>query len=96
MDLFLFPVITIRTFFNSVDAGLARSLLESRGIQVYLHGENAFAVEPVPAFGIRIQVPESQADEARGILGGEDNAPLPDDFVLPPPQPSDETEHPKL
>ena len=88
-------MITIRTYFNVVDAGLAKSLLESHDIPVYLHGENAFAVEPVPAFGVRLQVLEAQVEEARRILGGEENSPLPDNFVLPPPEASDEVEHPK-
>lgn len=87
-------MITIRTFHNSIDAGLAKSLLESRGIEVYLHGENVFAVEPILAFGLRLQVPEAQEQEALRILAEADDSPLPDDFV-PPPSDADETEHPQ-
>lgn len=74
---------TVRTYYNAMDAGLAQSLLESRGLHVYLHGENAFSVEPVAAFGLRLQVPEDQVDEALRILAGEDTEPLTDDFVPP-------------
>ena len=88
-------MITIHTYFNVSEAGYAHSLLESRGIHAFLHGENAFTLEPVSALGgIRLQVPEEEVEEARGILGGEGFAPLPDDFV-PPVGDHDETEHPQ-
>ena len=88
-------MITIRTYFNVSEAGFAHSLLESRGIHPFLLGENAFTLESVGAMGgIRLQVPEAEAEEAKGILAGEGFAPLPEDFV-PPVGDADETEHPQ-
>ena len=87
-------MVTIRTYFNVSEAGFAHSLLESRGMHPFLHGENAYTVEPVAALGgIRLQVPEDEIAEARAILEGEGFAPLSDDFV-PPVTDADETEHP--
>ena len=88
-------MITIRTYFNVSEAGFAQSLLESRGIHAFLHGENAFTMESIAALGgIRLQVPEEEAAEAKGILEGEGFEPLPDNFV-PPVGDADETEHPR-
>ena len=89
-----FFVTTIRTYFNVAEAGFAQSLLESRGIQAFLHGENSYTMESVAALGgIRLQVPDAQVEEAQGMLAGEGFAPLPDNFV-PPATDSDEVEHP--
>lgn len=85
-------MVTIRTYFNVAEAGYAHSLLESQGVRAFLQGENAFTLESVGAIGgIRLQVPEEQAAEARRILEGEGFQPLPDDFV-PPVTAEDETE----
>ncbi|HEX4084811.1 MAG TPA: DUF2007 domain-containing protein [Chthoniobacteraceae bacterium] len=78
-------MITIRRFGNVAEAGFAQSLLESVGIQAALADENAYTLGPqfVP-WGIRLQVPESEAQRSLDILDGrEEFAPLPDDFIPP-------------
>ena len=87
-------MVTIRTYFNVSEAGYAHSLLESQGMHPFLQGENAFTLEPISALGgIRLQLPEDEAAEAKRILEGEGFTPLPDDFI-PPVTEADETEHP--
>ena len=77
-------MVTIQTYLNSAEAGLAKSLLESRGLHPFLHGENSFNMEPLVALGIRLQMPDGEAEEARRILeDGEGVTPLPDDFIPP-------------
>jgi Putative prokaryotic signal transducing protein len=86
---------TIRTFSNIAEAGLACSVLKAAGIRAALADENAFTLGPqyVP-WGIRLQVPEQDADEAERLLGPQEEfPPLTDDFV-PRPEPSQESEAP--
>jgi len=86
---------TIRTFSNIAQAGFACSVLEAAGIHADLADENAFTLGPqyVP-WGIRLQVPEPDADRAGRVLDHHEGfTPLPDDFV-PPAEPSEETAAP--
>jgi hypothetical protein len=79
-------MVTIRTFFNPALAGLACSVLRAADIDTVLADLNAYTLGPqyVP-WGIRLQVPESDADQAERILDHlEGFPPLPDDFVPPP------------
>ena len=65
---------TIYTTFSSVDANLLRGRLEVGGFDAFLHGEMAgMTLEGYvsAAGGIRIQVPEDQADEARALIEAE-------------------------
>jgi hypothetical protein len=85
---------TIRTFSNMTEAGLACSVLNAAGFDATLADENAFTLGPqyVP-WGVRLQVPESDADDAKRVLDlREDFPPLPDDFV--PPESAQESEAP--
>ena len=82
-------MITIRRYGNLAEAGFAQSLLVSVGIHAALADEFSFnnGVQYVP-WGIRLQVPESEAQRAVGILDGrKEFAPLQEDFV-PPAEPS--------
>jgi hypothetical protein len=86
---------TIRTFSNITHAGIACSVLKEAGIDAELADENAFTLGPqyVP-WGVRLQVPEPDADEAKRVLDLRENfPPLTDDFV-PPPEPSQESAPP--
>ncbi len=80
-------MVTIQTYFDTTGAGLAQSLLESRGIPSVLLGVDSFNVVlpggSLPG-GIRLQVAEEHAEEARGIVqDGEGVTPITDDFVPP-------------
>ena len=80
-------MVTIQTYRDDIAANIAKSLLESRGMQAVLLGENSYNMVGVGADlngGIRLQVFPEDADEARRILrDGEDVTPLTDDFVPP-------------
>jgi hypothetical protein len=67
-------LITIATFPEPMEANMARSAIESAGIDVFLQGETANSLIPV-AFAARLQVrPEDEA-AARTVLNSLDNAP---------------------
>ncbi len=77
-------MVTLRTYPNSLEAGLAKSLLESRNIVCSLadEGANAWGGAPI-AMPIRLLVAEDQVDQARELLN--EVAPsLPDDFEPTP------------
>jgi len=75
---------TIRSFYNLAEAGFAQSLLESAGIQAALADQYAYAAGQILASGIRLQVPEADAERAVEILDRQEEfSPLPDDFVPP-------------
>ncbi len=67
-------LVTVATFPEPMEANMARSAVESAGIDVFLQGETANSLIPV-AFSARLQVrPEDEA-AARAILDGLDTAP---------------------
>jgi hypothetical protein len=57
---------TVFTTLNSAEAELVSSRLESAGFEVCVVGELASLT--LAAGGIRVQVDESQADDARALL----------------------------
>jgi hypothetical protein len=76
---------TVCTFSNPALAGLACSVLRAADIHAVLADLHAYTLGPqyVP-WGIRLQVSESDADQAERILNHlEGFPPLPDDFVPP-------------
>jgi hypothetical protein len=67
-------LVTIATFPEPAEASMARTALESVGIDVFLQGETANSMIPV-AFPSQLQVrPEDEA-AARSILDGRTDAP---------------------
>ncbi len=65
---------TIYTTFNSADANLLQGRLEVGGFDAFIHGEMTGMTLGGGVFaagGIRIQVPEDQADEARALIEAE-------------------------
>jgi hypothetical protein len=67
-------LVTIATFPEPAEANLARTALESAGIDVFLQGENANSMIPI-AFESRLQVrPEDEA-AARSLLDAMDDDP---------------------
>ena len=80
-------MVTIQTYNDTTEAGLAQSLLASRGIESFLQGESSVnLVVPGGSLlgGVRLQVDDADADEARRIVqDGEGTVPLTDDFIPP-------------
>ena len=67
-------MVTVAAFPDPATANLARAALESEGLPVFLHGENANSLLPI-AFLARVQVrPEDEA-RARAILNAFEAAP---------------------
>ena len=65
---------TVFTAFNPVDAHLVRSRLEAAGFHPFIANENsALGTEgyALAVGGIRVQVPEAEAAEAKEFLGAE-------------------------
>jgi len=77
-------LVTVHTAFSAADAQLVHSRLEAAGLHSVVTGELAsFSIEgyALAAGGIRVQVPESEADDARLLLSADaEDAPP----VIPP------------
>jgi hypothetical protein len=67
-------LVTIATFPEPAEASLARTALESAGIDVFLQGESANSMIPV-AFSSRLQVRPEDESAARALLNDMDDAP---------------------
>lgn len=63
-------LIPIASFFNPMEANVAKSKLESEGIECFLFDEHALqhGVPLIAAGGVRLMVRESEAQEASRIL----------------------------
>ena len=74
-------MITLRTYLNPMEAGMAKSLLESHQIVCSLADENSnlYAGTGQIAIPLRLLVADQQAEQARHILD-DPRPPLPDDF----------------
>jgi len=68
------PLVTIATFPEPAEASLARSVLESAGIPVFLSGENANNLIPV-AFESQLKVRAEDESAARELLNSAENTP---------------------
>jgi hypothetical protein len=83
-------MVTIKTYNNAGEAGFAQSQLESAGIRALVADEYSYTVG-YPIGGIRLQVPEADADTARRMLDCQEGfVPLPEDFE-PPVEPATST-----
>lgn len=62
--------VTIGKFFNFAQADMVAGRLEAAGFSVLRHSLNSALVEGIPAVvgGVRLQVPEDQAESARTLL----------------------------
>ncbi len=67
-------LVTIATFPEPMEANMARTALESAGIEVFIRGEVANSMIPV-AFESQLQVKPSDEAEARKLLESLDDAP---------------------
>jgi len=68
------PLVTIATFPEPAEASIARSVLESAGIEVFLSGETANSLLPV-AFASQLQVRGEDESAARALLNSAETAP---------------------
>lgn len=71
--------VTVGKYIDSVDAHMARGLLESAGIECFLQGENANNLLGA-AFRARLLVHKQDESTAREILGAPDSAQPEDDI----------------
>ena len=71
-------LVTIGKYIESVDAHMAKGLLESAGIESFLQGENANNLLGA-AFRARLLVHKQDEDTAREILGAESDSAEPED-----------------
>ena len=67
-------LVTIATFPEPMEANMARSALESAGIEVFLRGETANSLVPV-AFEAQLQVRAKDEAEARSLLKAANDSP---------------------
>jgi hypothetical protein len=67
-------LVTVAEFTEPASVSVARQVLESAGIAVFVQGENANSLLPV-AFMARLQVLESDEKAAREVLAGAELAP---------------------
>jgi Putative prokaryotic signal transducing protein len=67
-------LIVIRSFFNHVEADIAKSVLETAGIDALVQADDAGGVQPGlwAAEGVQLLVREEDADDARQILDSAD------------------------
>jgi Putative prokaryotic signal transducing protein len=68
-------MVTVARYFNQTAADEASARLEAAGFDILRHSEFSARAEGYPAIvgGIRIQVPADQADDARLLLGSDDD-----------------------
>ena len=67
-------IVTIATFPEPMEASLARTALESAGIEVFLRDETANSLVPV-AFEAQLQVRAKDEAEARSLLKAANDSP---------------------
>ena len=60
-------LVQVGRFLDPVEAQMAKGMLESQGIEVFLVGEHATALVPL-AFRVRLQVLAADQAEARQLL----------------------------
>jgi hypothetical protein len=70
-------MVTIAVFYSIDEANLLKARLECSGIQAFIPDAFMAQTEGPALFtgGIRVQVPEDMADEARRVLADPGNAP---------------------
>ncbi|MCK5741516.1 MAG: DUF2007 domain-containing protein [Chlorobi bacterium] len=75
-------LVTIKTFTNSVDAHILKTILETEGIESYIFDENMSSMYPMTINnmfgGIKLQIAEADIAEALEIIKDYDGAKLTD------------------
>jgi hypothetical protein len=67
-------LVTVATFPEPMEANMARTALESAGIEVFVRGETANSLIPV-AFEAQLQVRAQDEAEARSLLAAANDSP---------------------
>ncbi len=67
-------LIVIRSFFNHIEADIAKSVLEAAGISAVVQADDAGGVQPGlwAGEGVQLLVRDEDADDARQILDSAD------------------------
>jgi len=71
-------LVTIKTFDNSIDSHLCKSMLESEGIKCYLFDENMVSLNlllNVTVGGIKLKINETDFEKANKLIKDIDNLP---------------------
>jgi rubredoxin len=74
--------VTVTTFDNSIDAHIAKTKLESQGIDCYLFDENIVALNPyynLTVGGIKLRVRSADQEKAVAILNEVEDTPYTDE-----------------
>ena len=61
-------LVTVATFGNTTEAGVALGYLQSEGIECCLVDENMTQILPLDFTGVKLQVHERDAEAARALL----------------------------
>ena len=61
-------LVVLQTYDNTMQAEIAKSMLESAGIYAVLHGEYMSSIYAAVAFPVRLMVKPEDVEEARNIL----------------------------
>lgn len=73
-------MITIATYYNIMDAELAKSRLEDNGIQAFIADEASYSIGYGPVVGgARLQVPAEEVERAKAMLSAKTTMVLPND-----------------
>ena len=67
-------LIVVATYFDYIQAEMARQLLADQGIEAVVTGQNASNMYQMAVEGPELQVRESDAEEARKILDSQNEA----------------------
>jgi hypothetical protein len=74
--------VTVAEFMNSIQAEMSRQVLEDCGIQVILIGQNTGDGRIGVFETVKLQVPESKAEEAKQILEEQQQGREPEDYEV--------------
>ena len=63
-------LVVLKTFVNTTQAEIAKSILDSAGIFCVLHGEHMSAIYTTPLFAVRLMVKAGDAEDAIAVIEG--------------------------
>ena len=63
-------LVVLKTFDNTTQAEIAKSILDSAGIFCVLHGEHTSAIYTTSVFAVRLMVKAEDADDALAVIEG--------------------------
>jgi hypothetical protein len=63
-------LVVLKTFDNTTQAEIAKSILDSAGIFCVLHGEHMSAIYTTTLFAVRLMVKADDAEDAIAVIEG--------------------------